>query len=703
MEDDILVNTFTGATVDISKVAVGGGSELHGAELTITCADATVDLSNVTVSGGAQSPEVTSTSVSFTSGSSAATISGLPNGTYTLHENAAPNINGVQYDVATDIVFVVSNGEVQPGNHVTASTSSANAVVTMEDAVLVTPPVLNTVAISKRNTGNEELPGAQLVLTGPANADLTNCTVTNGEDVSISGNTISFTSGRSATEISGLPNGDYVLVETVAPNINGVQYLTTTISFNVTDGVVTTNSTDARVETNGTVPVVVMIDDVMPVSNNCTLILSKQVAANGANVPGTFVFNVKSGDTYYGIDDQGNIITDSDPIAIFVASGSSVELNGLPNGDYEVTEVRNGIDVAGYTLTVTGEGTVSLDDADPSTATATVSIVNTYNPIPGSLTLIKDLGAGAPASADSMDYSFTITGPNGYSNLVTITGAGSVTINDLQPGTYTVTEDTTQAYINGYQLTATGNGVNVNVTAGTTSTVTITNDYEVTTTTTTTTTTQPSVESTAASTTTAVLVASVDVNISKQDIAGAEIDGAVLTITNASGNTTDFLASGVTATQNGQPASGLEVTSDHLMFTTVSSSQALIHDLPVGNYVLTETIAPRGYLIAESISFEVRNDGTIWVAGTPEDQLVDRIVMQDLADPTYGTPTDTSTSVLGASRDSVDETPVSVTSNEASGTVASTGENRVSVTAVIAVVLIAAAVSVHVIRRKFED
>ncbi|MCR5528794.1 MAG: DUF5979 domain-containing protein [Saccharofermentans sp.] len=719
MEDDVIVNTVTGATVDISKVAVGGSSELPGAQLWITCADDRTDLSVATVSGGAQNAVVTSSKISFTSGDSVTTISNLPDGEYTLHEEVAPNVNGVQYDVATDIRFVVSNGVVQPGNNVTTS-STSNAVVTMEDAVLVTPPSTSTVAISKRNTGNEELPGAELLLTGPASADLSGCTVTGGgSNISISGNTISFTSGSSATEISGLPNGDYVLVETVAPNVNGVQYLTTTISFNVTDGVVTTNSTNARVESNGNVPVVVMVDDAVPVNTGCSLIISKQVAANGASVPSVFTFNVKIGDTYYGLDDQGNLISDVNPIAISIASGSSVQLDGLPNGDYEVTEVRSGIEVAGYSLTVTGERTVSLNDADPSTATATVSVVNTYNPLPGSLTIIKDLGAGAPASASSMVYTFSVVGPNGYTNEVSVTGAGSVTIDNLQPGTYTVTEDTTSAYISGYQLTANGNGVNVNVTAGNASTVTVTNDYEATTAATseettaaTEATTQPSAEATVATTTTTeatttttVLVASMDVSISKQDIAGAEIDGAVLTITNAAGNTTDFLAAGVTATQNGQTATGLEVTSDHLTFTTVSSSQALIHDLPVGHYVLTETIAPRGYLIAESISFEVRNDGTIWVAGTPSDQMVDRIVMQDLADPTYGTTQD-DTSVLGVRRDAPAEettTTTTTTPTEASsGSVTRTGETAVSATAIVAVVLLIAGGSVLVLRRKFE-
>ena len=50
MEDDVIVNTVTGATVDISKVAVGGGSELPGARISITSNDGH-DLIGCTITG----------------------------------------------------------------------------------------------------------------------------------------------------------------------------------------------------------------------------------------------------------------------------------------------------------------------------------------------------------------------------------------------------------------------------------------------------------------------------------------------------------------------------------------------------------------------------------------------------------------------------------------------------------------------------
>jgi LPXTG-motif cell wall-anchored protein len=121
-----------------------------------------------------------------------------------------------------------------------------------------------------------------------------------------------------------------------------------------------------------------------------------------------------------------------------------------------------------------------------------------------------------------------------------------------------------------------------------------------------------------------------EIPISKQDVGGAEINGAVLTITNASGFNNDL--SGVTVTQNGQPASGLTVTSTAISFTTVASSSAIISGLPVGTYVLTETVVPIGYVVAESITFRVDTEGNVWVAGTPEEQ-VKEIIMIDKTDP----------------------------------------------------------------------
>ena len=131
-------------------------------------------------------------------------------------------------------------------------------------------------------------------------------------------------------------------------------------------------------------------------------------------------------------------------------------------------------------------------------------------------------------------------------------------------------------------------------------------------------------------TTTSETPVTCSVPISKQDVGGLEINGAVLTITNADGFNNDL--SGVTVTQNGQPANGLTVSSGSVSFTTIESSSAIVSGLPVGTYILTETVVPNGYVVAESITFRVDSEGNVWVCGTPEEK-VQMIVMIDRTDP----------------------------------------------------------------------
>ncbi|SMC31518.1 Cna protein B-type domain-containing protein [Oscillospiraceae bacterium] len=786
-----LFDAFTRTTdIDVSKIELApAGStsrfaELPGATICIESTDTTVDISGVTVNLGTGANNATGTNpraVYFVSGSTATTIS-LPDGSYRLTETAVPTSADGTYSTCSEVEFTISGGAVtgstitnvvslnSEGNHYIGSTYGTNSRFELFDAFTANQapvPSTTTVAISKQNVSGTELVGATLQLTGTAaNGPVVfdASWYTPGQDASATpviqdnGHILQFVSGSAPSTISNLPDGTYTLEETVAPQNYPETYLTTVITFTISNGAVTTTSTDARVDTTSNVPMVVMIDRV-DTSSECVLTLNKVVVISGGTAPSSFVFNVKCGDTYYGLDANGALISDSNPIAISVTPGTSVSLSGLPAGTYEVTEVRDGTAVQGYDLTVTGEGSVSLDPSDPATKNGSVTITNTYTstaPATGSLTIIKDIGSNAPASAYTMTYVFTVTGP-GFSQDVSITGAGRTTLTGLNPGTYTITEQAASASIGGYQWTASGNGATVLVEAGVESTVTITNNYVATVAPTSATTTSESTSASSVETTeatsetlapvipttttevaTTVFISAMDINISKQDIAGAEIDGAVLTITNAPGNSVNFLAAGVTATQNGLPATGLEVTADKLQFTTVSSSQALIHQLPIGNYVLTETIAPRGYLIAESINFEVRSDGTIWVAGTPEDQMVERIVMQDLADPTVGAAARTTpvvnrvmvngteitsdnftinsdgtvtiseayARVLGVGRHRIEVVMsdgttriLYVTVNE-DGSVVQTGESRVSASSMLAVVLIASGGFVFAVRKK---
>ena len=171
---------------------------------------------------------------------------------------------------------------------------------------------------------------------------------------------------------------------------------------------------------------------------------------------------------------------------VTVTGNSSVTVDKLEPGTYTVTEVtetytdENGEEVSvnlnidGYAWEVTGQGqevVIDLDDADK--AEGEVTVTNTYTRELGSLTVTKSVEGNSDEAEDKV-YTFNVTGPDGYSASVTVTGSGSTTLTDLVPGTYTVTED--DAEIEGFELEVTGGGT-VDVVANETAGITVTNTY----------------------------------------------------------------------------------------------------------------------------------------------------------------------------------------------------------------------------------
>ena len=154
-------------------------------------------------------------------------------------------------------------------------------------------------------------------------------------------------------------------------------------------------------------------------------------------------------------------------------AGESKTLEDLVPGTYTVTENKTGAAIDGFDLEVTGDGEVTVE----ANATAEATVTNTYKQQLGSLKVTKALGAGAPDGANAIEYEFTVTGPNNYSNSFKLKAGEYKLIEDLVPGTYTVTENKTNAKIDGYDLEVTGDG-EVTVVAKATALATVTNTYE---------------------------------------------------------------------------------------------------------------------------------------------------------------------------------------------------------------------------------
>ena len=132
--------------VQISKVDIGAGTELAGAELTVTR------------SADASGKEVDEVVESWTSDGSIHTVAGLTDGTYILTEESAPD----GYKKAESITFTIKDGKlVEEGND-----AIVDGIVKMADE-----QYKGGVSISKVALGQgTELVGANLTVTKIADA-----------------------------------------------------------------------------------------------------------------------------------------------------------------------------------------------------------------------------------------------------------------------------------------------------------------------------------------------------------------------------------------------------------------------------------------------------------------------------------------------------------------------------------------------------
>ena len=151
---------------------------------------------------------------------------------------------------------------------------------------------------------------------------------------------------------------------------------------------------------------------------------------------------------------------------VTVKAGESKTLSDLIPGVYTVKEKDAEID--GYELTVEGEGNVEV----PKNGSAEATIRNTYTG--GSLTISKAVNGGTDYAQNEKVYTFKVTGPDNYSETVTLKGGESKKLENLKAGKYTVEEE--NASIDGHVWRVEGTG-DVTVSAKENTGVAVTNHY----------------------------------------------------------------------------------------------------------------------------------------------------------------------------------------------------------------------------------
>lgn len=187
-----------------------------------------------------------------------------------------------------------------------------------------------------------------------------------------------------------------------------------------------------------------------------------------------------------------NGVKTSYPLSSFTSQGDNsytMSIAGLsPNTQYIVTET--GAELPGYILTQTpDDGKITGTVAKGGTATA--AFTNKYTPDTGSLTITKTVEGLENDSATleilKKQLTFTVTGPNNYSEEIAFNATGwkqdgstytyTYTINNLPTGEYTVTESGYDLTKYGYNWTGTKSPVKGTVNNDDSVTVPFTNTY----------------------------------------------------------------------------------------------------------------------------------------------------------------------------------------------------------------------------------
>ncbi|MCM1335874.1 MAG: SpaA isopeptide-forming pilin-related protein, partial [Eubacterium sp.] len=425
------------------------------------------------------------------------------------------------------------------------------------------------------------LPGATFKLETASNANLSGVTV-DGTELSLNG---SFEAAALGAVIEGLPVGAYSLTETKAPT----GYVKTDERFTFTveaDGTVTG-------AVNGTITV-----------TNKAVTAGIKVIKNGEKADGSLVenlpdavFSLSSGKAidWAKVSLNGENGTGTDISHEFTTGDGAFAIEGLPVGKYTLTET---VAPSGYQKTkaldleIKADGAVVSDDERfiaPNTFTFTDEqltgslsirkVDENGKLLPGAkLTLTATDGSFATAKADRSN---TVSKADGRFVIFTLGETASVT--GLAPGTYTLTEtEAPTGYLRTdeeFTFTVEADG---KVTGAANGTITVTN--------------------------TAVTAA---INVVKN---GENADGTL--VENLPDAVFSLFGEGavdwdkVSVTDSdGRAVTITERSTDHIAFRSTGSET--IAGLSIGEYTLTETVAPERYLTDQAWKFEVEADGKV--------------------------------------------------------------------------------------------
>ncbi|HBI84760.1 MAG TPA: hypothetical protein DDX71_00515, partial [Ruminococcus sp.] len=228
------------SSVKINKFDVTNQAPLKGAKIVVTLTEGTknanASLANVKVEGAMVTPDhgvvQDDSSITFYSSETDVTLTGLPDGKYTLQETADEGdtfeVNDTIYNVIDSFVtFEIKDGVVisaaDSKNGDLTSTVNGQGYYRTDNKFTVADAEAASGAVRFQKLAadtNAALANAKLVLTAPEGKDLTKVKTALGSliDADTAINVIQWTTSDTALVITGLPTGTYQLSETFAPN-----------------------------------------------------------------------------------------------------------------------------------------------------------------------------------------------------------------------------------------------------------------------------------------------------------------------------------------------------------------------------------------------------------------------------------------------------------------------------------------------------
>ncbi|MBP5492088.1 MAG: hypothetical protein J6Y08_04520, partial [Clostridiales bacterium] len=398
----------------------------------------------------------------------------IPAGKYTINEENTANPNGL----SKSVVYV--NGQLVTVTKDSATTVNINNIYSKF-----------SIDVTKEVTGDNPY----------ANTEYEFCVKNQaGQFIDQSGNPTSqayyYTIRAGETVEVVLKNpGEYTIIEKGAGQSENSHFTMTTVYAKASDPNSTTDPANCdqgivvNLEPNRSSDAVTITNDYT--YNHYTQLVLQKTDANGNLIGGAqFSFEVKSiaQPSYESKITLTGASSGSSLSSFTTVDDQEITIANLIDGVYEIKELQAPQDYNGYqgsiVVTVENGAITSVLDQDgnalsgqASYSAGTLTVVNQQS-VMGSLKIVKTLNADAPADAKTKVYKFTVTGPNGYSKEVEITGAGETELTGLKLGDYTVREILSSAEISGYSLTVDGdNGKAITLSDATQKTATIENNY----------------------------------------------------------------------------------------------------------------------------------------------------------------------------------------------------------------------------------